>query len=116
MTDPNLPEGSDNKESPFNQPDIEVSDSDTEMAYNEICAVIEWDKYATQVAEELIYALELLGTEESNEAIDIIGACGKPNPSMALNQQQRDAIKAQAEAWVEDRAQEIAEDGSWLPW
>ena len=107
MDNYNYPEGSDNADAPWNQKDIEVNDDHMDEAYKIIAPIMEWEPYTK---DELINALEYIGTEEACEAIDVIFHCSKPNPGMAIREDLRAIIETQAEDFQKTKAQEIAED------
>jgi hypothetical protein len=106
MDNYNYPPGSDTPDAPWNQKDAEVSDDDRDEAYKYIAPIMEWEGYDRQ---EYYNSLDLLDSEESAIVSDLIYSCNKPNPVMAVSAELRKVIEKQAEAWQDEKAEDICQ-------
>ena len=129
MTDPNLPEGSDNKESPFNQPDIGPTDEHKEQAEAEMSGLLEWGTDAEISFDDLNEQIQTVAPREYFTAnfcntLDTMEIQYQDKGAHAMlicmPKKDRTELKAFAEEWIIHRAQELAEDdqdpNDWLPW
>jgi len=120
--DGGYPPGSDTPDAPWNQKDIEVTDEQLETAESEVWFLLNWNEnenpdvcmsnvldmiqsvcprdYFDQDFELILEAMEI-----NNEKHGITAALN------LMPQARRNQIKTYAEAWVDDRAEDLAREG-----
>lgn len=112
--------GSDTPDAPWNQPDLEVTEENIEEATKEVWFLLEWNPdnedvhfydvyqmienvcprdYYTYAFRDLLDEMEVLfESRRQSVALD------------HMPQHHRDRIKTHAQAWIENRAEERAQD------
>ena len=102
------PPGSDTPDAPWNQPDApEPEQRDIDDAEREIYPFLHFETDATM--NDIHNANGFLGTNGTSLVVEICEAVdGRPNPLMGVPDNLIEIVKAQAKAWVDERAQEYA--------
>jgi len=116
------PVGSDTPDAPWNQPDLEVTDEHYETAESEVWFLLNWNENENpdiclpDVLEmiqnvcpskyfDLDFELLLVSMEITDQDHEIAAALNM------MPEERRKQIKVYAEAWVDDRAADLAREG-----